>query len=780
MRIHKTDLSAVLLAALTLLMSAACTTSSIIPEGDKRYTGIKDITYTKHEKNSHSIMTQQEVEAALSCPPNGSLFGSSRYRSPIQIRLWIWNAFSNKESKFSKWLTKSFGKAPVLMSTVNPELRASVAQSVLVSHGYFNGTVTSEEIESKNPVKAKVSYHVDMGHLHTIDSLHYGKFPPDAQALIDSTLEESLVKAGDPFDVTTLDGERNRISSLLRDNGYYYFQPGYASYLADTVNHPGMVNLRLQMADSLPDRALRKWIIGKMNISLRKTFSEQLTQSISRRRFAVNFSGKKSPIRMRVLMRNIKLRPGRPFCYSDYIESANKLASNGIFSRVDFNFTPRETPPDCDTLDLNLNCVFDKPYDFYVESNLKGKTTGFLGPQLIVGLSKRNAFRGAEILDINMHGSYEWQTGHMFDDTESRINSYEYGGDISLDFPRFLKPWDFNEKRRRRRPLVHAVTPERTIIKASTNMVNRSGFFRRHIVSGELTYKYQYSPFWTNQFTPLSVEYNYMNSMTEKFYELLHEHPYLMATMLDLFIPKAKYILTYTNASKSHNPVWWQTTFSEAGNVMSLGYMAFGKKWDTENKKFIHNPYAQFLKVETEFTKTWLTGDHSTLVGHVGAGVAWAYGNSSYIPYTEQFWVGGANSIRAFNVRSIGPGKYHSMDKRWRFVEEVGDLKLQANIEYRPRLFGNLYGALFVDAGNVWNMRDNPDLPDDQFKIGNVLDEMAVGTGIGFRYDLDYFVIRIDWGIGIHAPYDTGKRGYFNMPSFGDAQSIHLAIGYPF
>ena len=770
-----------LLSSFILLLS--CSTTSGVPAGDRLYTGIDKVTYVNYEKNDHFTATQQEVAAALDCPPNGALFGSSYYRTPLQWRLWIWNALSEKESGFAKWMTKSFGKAPVLMSNVNPELRASVAQSALNVHGYFRGKVTSKEVDTKNPKKAKVGYLVDMGHLFTIDTLQYENFPLEAQALIDSTREEALVRTGVPFDASTLDAERNRISTLFRDNGFYYYQPGYASYLADTVAVLGKVQMRLQLADSLPDEALRKWYIGKLDISLKKSYREETTNTTERGRFRVHFSGKKSPIRTRVIMKDMKLRPGRLYNYTDYLESANKLSSNGLFSLVDFNFTPRDSSATCDSLDLSLNCVFDKPYDFYVETNLKGKTTGFLGPQLIVGFTKRNAFRGGENLNINLHGSYEWQTGHAFDDSSSEINSYEYGGDASIDFPRLVLPWNINDRRRQRqgqrRRRRFQYTPT-TTVKASSNIVNRSGFFKRHIVSGELTYRYQFGPNWTHQFTPLSVEYNYLKNGTEKFNELLSDHPYLMATMSDLFIPKMKYTLTYTSPSTKRNPIFWQTSVSESANLLSLGYSAFGNNWNEKDKKLFKNPYAQFLKVETDFTKTWRLDEYSQLVGHLSAGYAWAYGNSSYIPYTENFWVGGANSIRAFTVRSIGPGNFRSSVKRWRFVEQIGDFKLQANLEYRPRLFGNLYGAIFLDAGNVWMMGDNEYEESTKFKLSNLPDQIALGTGIGLRYNLDFFVVRLDWGIALHAPYDTCRSGYFNIPSLGDGNSIHFAIGYPF
>ena len=164
-------------------------------------------------------------------------------------------------------------------------------------------------------------------------------------------------------------------------------------------------------------------------------------------------------------------------------------------------------------------------------------------------------------------------------------------------------------------------------------------------------------------------------------------------------------------------------------------------------------------------------------MAHASAGANWAYGNSSAAPWSEQFYVGGANSIRAFTVRSIGPGSYQPHQNTTSYLDQTGDIKLLCNLEYRPRLFGNLYGALFLDAGNVWTMHEDDSRPNGHFRLKSFLKEMALGTGIGLRYDLDFFVIRVDWGVGLHVP---NRNGFYNVRSFKDSQSLHLAIGYPF
>lgn len=756
------------IAALTCLAAVACSSTSDIPEGDRLYSGLKEVKYTNYEQNSHFTSTQEEISVALDCAPNGAIFGSSYYKTPFPYSLWIWNAFHDSKSKFGQWVSKTFGNQPVLMSWVNPELRATVAQSQLHNHGYFRGLVSYEEVLQKNKKKAKIAYEVDCGHLFTIDNVRYSNFPTDADSLIAATAEDTKIKTGTPFDVAILDAERNRISNLFRDNGYFYYQPSYSSYLADTIKVPGKVQLDFQLADNLPDKALRKWYIGNVKINLRKSFMETLRDSVSRRRFTVYFNGKKSPVRPKVILSDLKLRRGQPYSYSAHMESSNRIASKGLFSSVDFQFTPRDTSSTCDTLDLMLNCVFDKPYDFYVETNFKGKTTGRMGPEMIVGFTKRNAFRGGEKLDINLNGSYEWQTGHSASGSADNVHSYQYGADASLEFPRLLIPF---LKRRR-----YNVTPS-TLLKASSNVINRAGYFKRHVVSGELTYTFQTSETSMHQFSPLILQYDYMSSHTAKFDSVMNTSAYLQVSMKDQFIPKMRYTYMYTSPAKYRNPIYWQTTVSEAGNILSLGYMAFNHKWNHRDKKMFKNPYAQFFKIETEWRKTWRINEYDQFVAHASAGAVWSYGNSEAAPYNEQLYVGGANSIRAFTMRSVGPGEFVPTETTSSYLDQTGDLKLLFNLEYRPRLFGSLYGAVFLDAGNVWTLKNSSYRPGSRFEFKNMFQQMAVGTGIGLRYDLDFFVIRVDWGIGLHLPY---KSGFYNMPNFKDSQSLHLAIGYPF
>ena len=717
------------------------------------------------------------------------------------------------------------------MSWVNPELRAQVAQTVLHNHGYFHGQVGYNVVTQRNPKKAKIGYDVTMGPLLTIDSISYLGFPAEADSLIKATAHQSLLHTGDAFTAAALDGERTRISTLFRNNGYYYYQPAYASYLADTVSVPGKAQLRLQLANGIAEEARRKYYIGNITVNLQKTFMQEPTDSLRRRTFTLRYSGKRSPVRPRVVMGAMRLRHRQPYSYDQYLESANALNATGLFSMTDFQFIRRdgldvseidfirelEKPSDFlaltsnlssrrvslspllsdDTLDLVVNCVFDRPYDVYFETNFTKRTIGRMGPELKIGFTKRNAFRGGEKLDVNLHGSYEWQTRSSRGD----MNTYEYGADVSLEFPRLVAPFMGGNQIRRRmeRMRERGITPNpnrwrrvaTTMAKVSSDIVRRPGYYKMHIVSGEWTYRWQPSATSRHEFSPLTLKYQYMNSHTEKFDSIIENSPYLAATMSDYFIPQMRYTYVYASPADKLNPIRWELTLSESGNLTSLAYMAAGKKWNEEDKELFKNPYAQFVKVETDFTKTWQLSQHSQLVGHLNAGLGICFGNSSDLPFSERFYIGGANSVRAYPLRSIGPGRFlgdYDGNRQLSYLLQNGDVKLQANLEYRQRLFGNLHGAVFLDAGNVW-LRKDLEIGIDDFSImfkeayfhfGEFFKQMAVGTGVGLRYDLDFLILRLDWGIGLHVPYETTKSGFYNVDKFSRHQTLHFAIGYPF
>ena len=782
-----------------LFILVACSTTSAIPEGEYLYTGMESTKYSNYKENQHFNDVKEELDLVLATKPNAAWLGSPSVRSPFPIGLWIWNAFSQDTTGLSRWLVRAFGSSPVLMSSTTPDLRVTVGENLLHKRGYFNGKISYEKLAQRNPKKMRLQYAVDMGRLWLLDSVQYTNFPPSADSLIRTNLDKAIIRKGDAFDVATLEQERKRITDLFRNNGYYYYQNNDASYLADTTKAYGLASVRLQMADSVSDKALRKWTIGTINFNLQRQFIDSLTQHKRFRDIIVNYNGSHMPLRLRAITNDLKIWPGTVYNNELFEKSQQQLNGSGIFSATNFTFTPRDTTDTCNILDMTINCIFDKPYDFYIEAYGKGKTSGRYGPEAIIGLTKRNVFRGGEKLNLRIHGSYEWSASSD-DNGNDRLglNNYEYGAEASLQFPRLVNPfvtpprkrWEREERKTAeaaekglvyipKGPRVYYTTPS-TTLKASVDVLNRSKYFKRHVVSGELTYQWQPNERNSYSFSPLTLAYEYMHNVTDRYLELIDSVPYLEVSLADQFIPKMMFQHTFMSPARYKSPIKIWTTVSEASNILSAGYAAFGRRWSEKDKKLFKNPFAQFVKIDANLTKVWSLGEKSGIAAHVNLGTLWAYGNSRIAPYTEQFYVGGANSIRAFNARQIGPGRYRSTQLRRSYVEQTGDIKIQLNLEYRPHLMGSLYGAVFLDAGNVWTMHYDEGRPEGLFKFKNILNEMALGTGVGLRYDIGYFMIRLDWGLGLHVPYETGKTGFYNISKFKDAQAFHLAIGLPF
>lgn len=792
----------IIITIMALLMTACSTISNLEP-GEQLYVGLKPIDYTNIEPSVNASVIKEEIEAALATAPNGALFGSSYYRTPFPYGLWIWNACNGSSGVIKKWLNNSFGKAPVLMSNVNPVLRSNVARSVLQNNGFFNGDVKYDIIEGKSettkrdsipaPRTAKIQYHVNFGHLYTLDSIRYTNYPDEVIGYIDNN--KRLLHYGDPFSIAVLDNERNRIYQTLRNKGYYFYKPSYTSYLADTLFIPGKVLLQAHLADSLPEEALRKWVICTSTVQIKREARETVDNSMTRRYLTIKYGGNKPPLRPGVILRDVKIRPGDLFSQDAYQEALNNLASQGIFSSSDITFTPRVdslgnyvTVPDsikvdkqgidrtgAGVLDMVVNATLDKPYDVVFLANAKGKTNDRLGPGLSIGFTKRNIFRGGGQFTATAGANYEFQLGGEM----NMGNSYDFSLDLSLTMPRLVAP-TFMQKMLRKR---WHTTPS-TVLTLAGEMIRRAGFFNRKVLKAEYTYIFQPSACSVNQLTPISVTYGRTSDMTDAYIEKVHNSVMARLSTQDEMTFKMRYKYLYSSPERYRNPFFLDATITEAGNIGNLLNMATtGARWDDKGRTILGTPFSQFVKLELDMKKTFSIGEKSSLVLHFNGGAMSCFGNMKSAPFSEHFYIGGANDLRGFSMRSLGPGSVHVDDSQMGYMFHNGDLKLVGNVEYRHHLFGSLYTALFLDAGNVWYMdKDYKELFEGNMnEYGNPQAwDCAIDAGIGIRYDLSFFVLRLDWGFVLHAPYKTSASGFFNIPKFKNAQNVTFAIGYPF
>lgn len=765
---------------LLLFFLSACSTTKNLPEGEVLYTGSSTVIENRSDTKVGEIALT-EVDAALAKNPSTKLFNFI----PFPLPVWVYNDFVKYKKGFGKWIyNRLAADPPVFISTVNPEVRVKVATNLLHDYGYFNGKVNCQLLpDKKDSLRAGIRYTVDMKNPYFIDSVSYERFNARTLRIMERGRRRSLLTPGEQFNVVDLDGERSRISTLLRNRGYFYFRPDYLTYQADTLLHPGKVSLRLIPVPGLPAAAERPYYVGKTSVYLFGKNSETPNSELLYKGIDIHYY-KKLQVRPSMLyrwinyqayVRNDSLRNSeRTRIYSQYRQQRiqQRLSQLGIFRYLELQYVPRDSTQSNDTLDVKLQATFDKPLDAELELNLTTKSNDQTGPGAAFGVTRYNVFGGGETWNVKLTGSYEWQTGR--NRGSSLLNSWEMGLSSALTVPRVLFPtfrgreYDF---------------PATTTFRLHIEQLNRAKYYKLLAFGGNATYDFQPKPTSRHSFTPFRVTFNVLQHTTADFDSVADKNGALYRSLKNQFIPAMEYTYTFDNSSVRgvRNPVWWQTTVTSAGNITSALYRIFGKKFTEKEKTLFGVPFAQFLKINSDLRYTWNIDKNQAIASRIAGGVIWAYGNTNVAPYSEQFYVGGANSIRAFTARSIGPGGYRPPNTDRAFLDQTGDIRLEANVEYRFRIYGDLFGATFLDAGNVWMLRSEDRRVDTQLRWQTFGKQIALGTGVGLRYDLDFLVLRLDCGVPLHAPYDTGKTGYYNITgSFWRGLGLHFAIGYPF
>ena len=731
----------------------SCSTVSRLPEDELLYIGTRQVTVEDDMPAPLAEKAVGEAKVAFVSPPNNALFGSSRYRTPLPVGLWAYNAFVDDTTGLRRWLFRTFAVQPIYISTVNPELRAGVAENTLRNYGYFDCRVTYRIDTLSDGRKAQLSYTLRLGQPWYYGRVEYLPMTSGMDSLVRSTYGQRLLREGEQFSYSSLVGERNRLFTLFREHGYYYFRTDMLHVEADTLQQPHRAQLRVGLQPALPDEALRPWYIGDVHVDIE------------------DGSTRKPPIRWAVIAPRIAFDRGDAYSATSQDATQRDLNRLGVFNAVNLNYVPRDSVGSSDTLDVYITAFLEKPYELSLEANLTAKSNDQVGPGVVASLSRKNLLRMAETLQLRFKGSYEWQTNRALRREGSVVNSFELEADASLSVPQLLFPGGYNYP-------YH--WPVSTTAHLYVDWLNRGGFFRMLAFGGNLTYAFSSSEVWTHSVTPFRLTFNTLERTTHRFDSVMTANPAIGLSFRDQFVPAVSYTATYDNLShRPLHPSRVTLSATSAGALTSLVYAAAGQRLDTRGKTLLGTPYAQFLKGTAEACRYYHFAHRHVLATRLFVGAVYSYGNSRVAPFSEQFYVGGASDLRAFPLRGIGPGSYHATG-RYAYINRTGDLKLLANVEWRFPLVGQLCGALFVDAGNVWLLRKDDTRPGAQFRWDTLGRDLALGTGFGLRYNLKMLLLRCDVGVPIHIPYDTGKRGYYNVPHFGKGLCFHLGVGYPF
>lgn len=759
-------------ALLTCAILGSCSTVSHLPENELLYIGTQSVEVADDTPTPLHSQAIAKAKTAFTSPPNNALFGSSRYRTPIPLGLWAYNAFVDDTTGIRHWFFRTFATQPIYISTVNPALRTDVAENALRNYGYFDNSVAYSVDTLAGGRKARLSYTIKLGKPWYYGTVTYDGFTPNMDSLIRDTWADRLLRQGEQLSYTTLSDERNRLYTLFSNRGYYYFRPEMIALLADTTAIPHKAQLRVKLVDGLPAQTTKPWYIGETYFAFGNAHDTQTTTlHTDDASVTYTYPGKRIPIRHALLASRIAYRQGDLYSLIEQFNTQRNLNQLGVLSNVSINYVPRDTFATTDTLDVYISTLLAPTYELSIEANLTAKNNAQVGPGITASLSRKNLLRMAETIQLRMKGSYEWQTGRALYRKGNSINSFELGADLSMSVPQLLFPSKSHRTYRR---------PVSTSARVYSDWLQQGGFFRMLAFGGNLTYDLSTSATLTHSVSPLVLRFNTLEHTTQRFDSIMTANAAIGLSFRDQFTPSSSYTATYDNAVyRQHNPSKVTLSLTSAGAITSLIYAIRGYPPGEKEKSLLGTPYAQFLKGSIEACRYYHVAPHHTIATRFTAGLIYAYGNSSTAPFNEQFYVGGANDLRAFPLRGIGPGSYHNTE-RYAYIDHTGDIKLEANIEWRFPLAGPFSGALFVDAGNVWLLRNDENRPGAQLRWKSLGRDIALGTGIGLRYNLKVVLLRADVGIPLHIPYNTNKQGYYNVPRFAQSLCLHFGVGYPF
>ena len=765
----------VLPAVIIAVAVTACSTTKKLSENETLYTGVKSLTITPTNKEKLPDALLSNVKEAINVAPNNPMpFLSPYYRTPFPIGLWVYNNISDSAKGFKGWIYRKFAKEPVLISDVRPEQRVRMIETLLDNSGHFGSTAKYSLLyNKKNPKKAKILYTVDVSSPYPIDSIiYFDKESGTLEHFIDSLARKSkYLQVGSTFDVDSLTAERVRIANVLRNRGYYYFRPDYIEYQADSLIHPHAIALKLQLSPNMPELATRKYKTGRVEtILLRRSKRNPGTPDTIQTPRTEIVVMRPQRLRPSIIEESMTFRKGKVFSVRDMDRTQQRLARLGLFESIDIQPVPADTSATNPVMDVFITCRYDRPMEASIEVNAAYKSNSYLGPGVVLGLTHHNLFGGAEKFSLQLNGSYEWQTGSG--SKRSLFNSYEFGLTASLAFPRLLAPRFLKHRKR---------DLNWTTITLNADLLNRPHYFKMAQFNAGIAYEWHPTRNVLNQLTLFKLTYTKLLHTTQEFDSIMNQNPSVALSFRSQYIPQLSYTYTLDKflERKRINGINFTATLTEAGNLFDVIYKACGAKGE---KKLFGTPFSQFIKGEVQlvYSRRLIPHTEHWLVSRVLIGAEHAYGNSREVPYSEQFYIGGANSIRAFTVRSLGPGSYRPPEELQNgYFDQTGTFKFEINTEYRFPIVSVLHGAAFIDCGNIWLLKNDPLRPGGKLEGRSFFKDLALGTGIGLRVDLGMMVIRGDLGYGLHAPYYNGTPHYFNI-AFKKAFAFHLAIGYPF
>lgn len=762
-----------IISVLALLLSVSCSSTKYVPDGSYLLDEVSIHTDNKEVKPSGLSMYVRQN-------PNAKWF------SLFKTQLYVYNWSGADSTRWVNRVLRKIGDAPVIYRKEDADRTREEMTKAVQNMGYMGVSVETRSHVKKK--KIRLVYNVTTGKPYIVRSIRYDIPDDNIRNLMQLDSADTYLSEGMRFDVNQLDAERQRITNNLLGNGYYKFNKDFLSYTADTARNTYLVDLTLHL---LPYRQRgetrsqehHQYTVEKVgfvtdyNVLQSSANGIEVNDSLHYNGLSIYYKDKLY-LRPQLLENNLHIMPGDLYDERKVQRTYSNFGRLQSLKYTNIRFVEERE----DSTRLDAYIMLTKSKHKSVSFELEGtNSAGDLGAAAAVSFQHRNLFRGSEALMLRFRGAYEAIS--PLKSGNNQENYMELGAEATINFPRFMFPFLSRDFRRTIRATTefglqynYQMRPEFTRIVASGSWSYRWGMQRQrsqHRID-LLDINYLYMPWIDPAFraTYLDKEQNYILAYN---YE-------------DRFIVRSGYSYTYNSAGQALiNNALLGNSYSVRINIESAGSLLYGlakltgmKKNESGEYTLLNIPFAQYIKGDIDYAKNFVIDNRNSLAFHVGGGIAVPYGNANVVPFEKRYFSGGANSVRGWSVRELGPGSYVG-DKN-NFLNQSGDIKLDASVEYRTYLFWKLHGALFVDAGNIWTLREYESQPGGQFEFDTFYKQIAVAYGMGIRLDLDFFVLRFDAGMkAINPIYESGRNRYpIVHPDFSRDFAFHFAVGYPF
>lgn len=752
-----------------ILGASSCSVRRFLPKGERLYRGSTVIVKKNPDLKTKSKPLKNLLKTAIKPRRNKFLLGQP-------YKVWWWYVIgepdaNKKERGLRTFLRKQLGEPPVLSSRVNAQVTAENMASYMENLGYFHTTVTGDTINTGYFVKS--IYHAYVEPQYHIRNITWVSDSSALMKELEAEQKKGLIRPKNAYRLSEISGERDRLDLYLKTKGYYYFNPDYLMAYVDSTIGNREVAMYFNLKKTTPEIAKHAYNINRITVFPNYSLiSDQLdTSRVGMTLYdGLLIKDTLKKFKSRLFAQTITYRPGSIYSSREQNTTLNRLINLNAFKFVKNRF---EASKDSNKHELDVYYYLTpaKKKSAQGEIDAFSKDNNSVGAQLSLNWKNRNLFRGAEQLGIRAYTGFEISSG----DSLKNNNSFRIGADATLKFPRYAIPF-FHIK-------------ENNFYPPNTNLVLGYEMYRKQLFYTKNLFRFQYDFTWkkkiSNEYTLAPVALSYLNasSVTDTFYKQALVNPSILVNVYSEAILGSYFSYTYNNALTAFKNKWYfNTSLDLSGNI--AGLITGAKSY--REKTIFSTPFAQYAKIDFDLHYTRRLSNQWDWANRILLGIGLPYNNSALLPFSKQYIIGGASSVRGFRVRNLGPGTYKPSINDQRYYQTIGgDYKFLFNTEIRIPFTSKLSGAVFVDVGNIWT-KDTILFGEAGKFTKDWINQLAVASGVGVRFDATVLLIRIDLGVPLRKPYLQNKQwviDQLNLKQSGGRREnliLNIALGLPF